>query len=126
MIDHAWGWEPCTMAAIKAYKPRSSSLGSGQVLQCPYVFDQARLVVREMTDMLVLDLVEKRLMTDQLVLTVGYVLIIWTILKCKSIQRCGDNPIVMAENAENMPRVGQLKRSLFFFKSDPGGGDGSF
>ena len=60
------------MAAIKAYKPRSSSLGSGQVLQCPYVFDQARLVVREMTDMLVLDLVEKRLMTDQLVLTVGY------------------------------------------------------
>ena len=72
LIDHAWGWEPCTMAAIKAYKPRSSSLGSGQVLQCPYVFDQARLVVREMTDMLVLDLVEKRLMTDQLVLTVGY------------------------------------------------------
>ena len=72
LIDHAWGWEPCTMAAIKAYKPRSSSLGSGQVLQCPYVFDQARLVAREMTDMLVLDLVEKRLMTDQLVLTVGY------------------------------------------------------
>ena len=71
LIDHAWGWEPCTMAAIKAYKPRRSSLGSGQVLQCPYVFDQARLVVREMTDMLVLDLVEQRLMTDQLVLTVG-------------------------------------------------------
>jgi len=72
LIDHAWGWEPCTMAAIKAYKPRNNSIGSGQVLQCPYAFDQARLVTREMTDMLVLDLVEKRLMTDQLVLTVGY------------------------------------------------------
>ena len=72
LIDHAWGWEPCTMQAIKAYKPRNNSIGSGQVLQCPYAFDQARLVAREMTDMLVLDLVEKRLMTDQLVLTVGY------------------------------------------------------
>lgn len=60
------------MQAIKAYKPKSNSIGSGQVLQCPYAFEQARLVAREMTDMLVLDLVEKRLVTDQIVLTVGY------------------------------------------------------
>ncbi len=72
LIDHAWGYEPCTMADIHAYRPSSSSISSGQVLQCPYPFDKARLVVQEMTDLLVLDLVEKRLMTDQMVLTVGY------------------------------------------------------
>lgn len=72
LIDHAWGWEPCTIADIKAYKPESNSIGSGQVLQCPYTFEKARLVVREMTDLLVLDLVGKGLVTDQLVLTVGY------------------------------------------------------
>lgn len=72
LIDHAWGWEPCTMADIKAYKPESSSTGSGQVLQCPYESGKARLIVQEMTDLLVLDLVDKGLVTDQLVLTVGY------------------------------------------------------
>ncbi|MDO5401348.1 MAG: DNA methylase [Eubacteriales bacterium] len=72
LIDHAWGWEPCTIADIKAYKPSSNSVGSGQVLQYPYPFDKAKLVVREMTDLLVLDLVDKGLVTDQLVLTVGY------------------------------------------------------
>ena len=72
LIDHAWGWEPTTMALIKAYKPSSNSIGSGQVLHCPYDFEMGRLIVREMTDLLVLDLVEKRLVTDQLVLTVGY------------------------------------------------------
>lgn len=72
LIDHAWGWEPCTMADIKAYKPESSSVGSGQVLHCPYAFDKARLVVKEMVDQLVLDLVDKGLATDQIVLTVGY------------------------------------------------------
>ena len=72
LIDHAWGWEPCTIADVKAYKPESSSLGSGQVLHCPYDFEKARLVAREMTDLLVLDLVEKGLVTDQMVLTVGY------------------------------------------------------
>lgn len=72
LIDHAWGWEPCTIADIKAYKPSTNSLGSGQVLQCAYTFDKAKLIVREMTDLLVLDLVDKRLVTDQLVLTVGY------------------------------------------------------
>lgn len=72
LIDHAWGWEPCTIADIKAYKPSTNSIGSGQVLQYAYPFDKAKLIVREMTDLLVLDLVDKRLVTDQLVLTVGY------------------------------------------------------
>ena len=72
LIDHAWGWELCTIADIKAYKPSTKSIGSGQVLQCGYTFDKAKLIVREMTDLLVLDLVDKRFVTDQLVLTVGY------------------------------------------------------
>ena len=72
LIDHAWGWEPCTIADIKAYKPSANSLGSGQVLHCAYPFDKAKLIVREMADLLVLDLVDKRLVTDQLVLSVGY------------------------------------------------------
>jgi DNA polymerase V len=72
LIDHAWGWEPCTIADIKAYKPSTNSIGSGQVLQCAYPFDKAKLILREMTELLVLDLVDKRLVTDQLVLTVGY------------------------------------------------------
>ncbi len=72
LIDHAWGWEPCAIADIKAYKPASNSVGSGQVLSCPYSFEKARLVVREMADMLSLDLVDRGLVTDQLVLNVGY------------------------------------------------------
>ncbi|MDD3886085.1 MAG: hypothetical protein PHI35_04380 [Victivallaceae bacterium] len=72
LIDHAWGWEPVGIADIKAYKPDSNSISIGQVLQEPYDFAKTRLVVMEMTDQLVLDLVEKRLVTDQLVLTVGY------------------------------------------------------
>jgi DNA polymerase V len=72
LIDHAWGYEPCTIADIKAYRPESSSIYSGQVLHCPYTSEKARLVVREMTDAMVLELVEKGLVTDQIVLTVGY------------------------------------------------------
>ncbi|HIQ98247.1 MAG TPA: DNA methylase [Candidatus Scybalocola faecavium] len=72
LIDHAWGYEPCTMAAIKAYKPENNSIGSGQVLKCPYDFQKTRLIVREMTELLVLDLVDKGLVTDQITLTVGY------------------------------------------------------
>ena len=72
LIDHAWGWEPCTISDIKAYKPASNSIGSGQVLSCPYPYDKARLVLREMADMLSLDLVDQKLVTKQLVLTVGY------------------------------------------------------
>ena len=72
LIDHAWGWEPCTIADIKAYKPENNSISSGQVLQSPYSFEKGKLIVREMTDLLVLDLVDKGLVTDQMVLTVGY------------------------------------------------------
>lgn len=72
MIDHAWGWEPCTLADIKAYKPATNSLCSGQVLQRPYHFNEGKLIVREMADLLALDLVDKQLITDQIVLTVGY------------------------------------------------------
>ena len=72
LIDHAWGWEPCRISDIKAYRPSSNSLSSGQVLSQPYSFEKARLVAREMTDQLVLDLVAKKLVTDQMVLTVGY------------------------------------------------------
>jgi DNA polymerase V len=72
LIDHAWGIEPCTIADIKAYRPAANSISSGQVLHCPYSNEKAKLIVREMIDLLVLDLVEKRLVTDQIVLTVGY------------------------------------------------------
>ena len=72
LIDHAWGWEPCTIADIKSFRPSSNSLGSGQVLHCPYTAQKAKLVLREMADLLVLDLVDKHLVTDQIVITVGY------------------------------------------------------
>ncbi len=72
LIDHAWGIEPCTLDHIKAYRPSTNSISSGQVLHRPYPYDQAKLVIREMADLMALDLVEKGLVTDQIVLTVGY------------------------------------------------------
>ena len=72
LIDHAWGWEPCTIRDIKSYRPSTNSISSGQVLHCPYTWEKAKLITREMTDLLTLDLVEKGLVTNQLVLTVGY------------------------------------------------------
>ena len=72
LIDHAWGYESCTMEQVKAYKPETNSVSSGQVLHCPYDYDKAKLIVKEMTDQMVLDLVDKGLVTDQLVLTIGY------------------------------------------------------
>ncbi len=72
LIDHAWGWEPTTIDLVKSYKPETNSISSGQVLQCPYDTEKGKLIVREMTDLLVLDLVEKKLVTDQMVLTIGY------------------------------------------------------
>lgn len=72
LIDHAWGWEPCTIEAVKAYRPADSSLGSGQVLHCPYTAEKARLVLREMAELLALDLVSKKMVTDQIVVTVGF------------------------------------------------------
>ena len=72
IIDHAWGWEPVTVDIIKQYRPSTNSISSGQVLHCPYDFDKGRLIVREMTELLVLDLVRKRLVTKQIVLNIGY------------------------------------------------------
>ena len=72
LIDHAWGWEPCTVEDVKAYKPSTNSVGAGQVLHCPYETDKAKLVLQEMADALVLDLVDKGLVTDQIVITIGY------------------------------------------------------
>src|SRR5574344_3015920 len=72
LIDHAWGYEPCTMEEVKKYKPKNNSLSSGQVLHCPYDYKKARLIVSEMVDLLALDLVDKGLVTNQLILNIGY------------------------------------------------------
>ena len=72
LIDHSWGWEPCTLKQVKSYKPETNSISSGQVLHCPYDYEKTRLIVKEMAELLTLDLVEKNSVTDQLVLTIGY------------------------------------------------------
>ena len=72
LIDHAWGYEPCTIDGVKSYKPTRNSISSGQVLHCPYTYKKAILIIKEMSDLLALDLVAKKLVTDQLVLTIGY------------------------------------------------------
>jgi DNA polymerase V len=90
LIDHAWGWEPCTMADIKAYKPDSNSIGSGQVLQCPYTTDKARIVMREMADALSLDLVDRGLVTDQIIIK---------LLRVKNISRNGGQ-LLVSENID--------------------------
>lgn len=72
LIDHAWGWEPVTMAEIKSYRPDTKSMSSGQVLQVPYTAEKARVVVLEMADSVSFDLIEQKVVTDQIVLTIGY------------------------------------------------------
>ena len=72
LIDRAWGWEPTTIADVKAYRPSSNSLSMGQVLHKPYTYEMARVIVREMIDQHVLDMVEKGIVTDQIVMTIGY------------------------------------------------------
>ena len=72
LIDHAWGYEPCTMQSIKSYVPTTNSISSGQVLHCPYNYEKTKLIIKEMTELLVLDLVNRNLVTNQIVLTVGY------------------------------------------------------
>ena len=96
LIDHAWGWESCTLADIKAYRPSANSLGSGQVLHSPYSFEKARLILQEMTDLLVLDLVDKGLETDKLVLTVGY--------DRESLQNGYQGPVVADHYGRLIPR----------------------
>lgn len=101
LIDHAWGYEPCTIEEIKSYKPEYNSLGSGQVLQCPYDFEKGKLVVREMADMLVLDLVDKGLVTNQMVLTIGY-----DIENLTDAQRTGayDGPVTTDHYGRRVPK----------------------
>ena len=72
LIDHAWGYEPCTLKDIREYKPSTNSISSGQVLHVPYNYEKAKLIIREMTELLVLDLVSKKLVTNQIVITIGY------------------------------------------------------
>ena len=101
LIDHAWGWEPCTIAEVKQYKPASNSIGSGQVLHCPYESEKAKLVVREMVDLLALDLVDKGLVTDQIVLTVGYDIENLTDLKRSKAYR---GPITVDSYGRKIPK----------------------
>lgn len=72
LIDHAWGWEPCTMQSVKEYKPKTNCISSGQVLHCPYDCEKTRLIIKEMADSVSLDLVSKKLVTNQIVITIGY------------------------------------------------------
>lgn len=104
LIDHAWGYEPCTIPEIKAYKPVSHSLSIGQVLHCPYSYDKARLIVQEMTDLLSLDLVEKRIMTDQLVLVIGYDT---TSLADPAAREAYTGPVVLDHYGRALPKHAQ-------------------
>lgn len=101
LIDHAWGWEPCTIADVKAYKPTTNSIGSGQVLQHPYPSDKAKLIVREMADLLTLDLVDKGVVTDQLVLTVGYDI---DNLKDPEIKSAYHGPVTIDSYGRSVPK----------------------
>ena len=112
LIDHAWGWEPCTMEMIKKYRPQASSFVSGQVLQNPYNFKQARTVAREMADSLALDLVDKRLVTKEIVLTVGY--------DCASLTQQGINytgPITIDYYGRRVPRHAHGTQKLEHYTS---------
>ncbi len=109
LIDHAWGWEPCTIAHIKAYRPSTNSISSGQVLQTPYTWEKAKLITREMTDLLTLDLVEKGLVTDQLTLTVGYDI---ENLTDPQIAKQYDGDIVMDFYGRKVPKHGHGTANL--------------
>lgn len=109
LIDHAWGWEPCTIADIKAYRPSTNSISSGQVLHCPYTWEKAKLITREMTDLLTLDLVEKGLVTDQLVLTVGYDI---ENLTNPEIARYYEGPVVTDHYGRKVPKHGHGTANL--------------
>lgn len=101
LIDHAWGFEPTTIEDIKAFKPSSNSLSSGQVLHCPYKFNEAKLVAKEMADLLALDLVEKNLVTKQLTLTIGYDIDNLTNSKIRELY---DGPVVKDHYGRDIPK----------------------
>jgi DNA polymerase V len=114
LIDHAWGWEPVTIKDIKSYKPENNSLGSGQVLQCPYTFDKAKLIIHEMTDLLILDLVDKDLETDQMVLTIGYDV---TSLTDPEIRRKYNGPVTIDHYGRAVPKHAHGSTNIGHFSS---------
>ena len=121
LIDHAWGWEPCTVEAVKAYKPESNSLGSGQVLHQPYEADKARLVLREMADNLSMDLVSKGFVTDQLVVTIGYDIENLTDPeRRRKVSRRNREGSLRAADTETRPRHNQSGTLHLFHEADYG------
>ena len=114
LIDHAWGWEPCTIEAIKSYRPKGNSLCTGQVLQEPYTFKKARVVAKEMADSMALDLVDKHLVTDQIVVTVGYDI---ENLTNPSIQSTYNGPITTDGYGRRKPKSVHGSANLGFHNS---------
>ena len=126
LIDHAWGWEPCTVADVKAYRPQSSSISSGQVLHCPYTAEKARLVVQEMADLLALELVEKGLVTDRMVLTVGYdIENLRDPGRRRQYRGAGDGRPLWQTGAEARARHSEHWQADVFCTADPAGGSGA-
>lgn len=109
IIDHAWGWEPCTIDYIKAYRPETNSLSSGQVLTCAYTFKKALVVITEMADAMALDLLDKGLVTNQLVLTVGYDI---ECLTNPEIARWYSGPIHTDHYGRNVPKAAHATINL--------------
>ena len=101
LIDHAWGWEPCTMEQIKSYKPRKNGFCSGQVLSCPYDVEKARLVVKEMVDGACLDLVDKGMVTDHVTLTIGYDI---ECLTNPEIRKLYKGPVTIDRHGRRIPK----------------------
>lgn len=125
LIDHAWGCEPCTLADIKAYRPQTHSVSSGQVLQCPYPFEKARLVAREMADALALELARKGLVTDQMVLTVGYDRESLTAPSCPPYHGPGHSRPLRAARPESRARVRNAPGADRLLQRAPAGADGA-
>ena len=109
LIDHAWGWEPCTIRDVKAYRPSTTSLCSGQVLQEAYPYEKAGLVMKEMADMLSMDLVDKGLLTDQLVITVQYDI---ENLRNPEIARLYHGPVMRDVYGREMPKSAHGSENL--------------
>lgn len=114
LIDHAWGWEPCTIDYVKAYRPETNSLSTGQVLQCAYDFKKARVVAMEMADSAALDLVSKRLVTNQLVLTVGYDI---ESLTSPDIRAAYDGPVTTDYYGRQVPKHAHGTTNLEMYTS---------
>lgn len=109
LIDHAWGWEPAEISAIRAYKPQTSSISSGQVLMEPYEWEKAKLIVREMTEALVLELVRKKAVTRQIGLTVNYDR---TAIRSRTAgERDGDSPWIVVKTGK--PYTGEAERDYY-------------